>query len=96
MQLIENKIIKDNNLTASSEELISFTTDLLKKQFGQYNPVAISDDDLKQTAQRVLGNQEEAQKIYNQLLGQKVMELFKSKYTLEPKEVNVDEFFKQP
>jgi trigger factor len=94
-QLIENKIIKENNLSASAEELISFTTDLFKKQLGQYNPVAMNEDDLKQTAQRILQNQEEAQKIYNQLLGQKVMDLFKNKFTLETKEVAVDDFFKK-
>ena len=94
-QLIENKIIKENNVEATSEDLIDFTINLLKQQFGKYNPAAISEDDLKQTAQRVLQNQEEAQKIYNQLLGQKVMELFKSKFTLETKEVPMDDFLKK-
>jgi trigger factor len=93
-QLIENKIIKDNNLQVSNEEIVEYTKNLLRKQLGQYNPVAISDEDLAQTAQRVLSNQEEAQRIFTQLLGEKVMNLFKTTFTLEPKEVAFDDFFK--
>lgn len=93
-QLIENKIIKDNNLQVTNEEIVEYTKNLLRKQLGQYNPVAISDEDLAQTAQRVLSNQEEAQRIFTQLLGEKVMNLFKTTFTLEQKEVAFDDFFK--
>jgi trigger factor len=94
-QLIENRIIKDNNLQVTNEEMVDYTKNLLKKQLGQYNPVAISDDDLNQTAQRVLSNRDEAQRIYTQLLGEKVMNLFKTKFTLEPQEIPFDDFFKK-
>jgi len=94
-QLIENRIIKDNNLQVTNEEMVDYTKNLLRKQLGQYNPVAISDDDLNQTAQRVLSNRDEAQRIYTQLLGEKVMNLFKTTFTLEPKEIPFDDFFKK-
>ena len=93
-QLIENKIITDINLQVTNEEIVEYTKNLLRKQLGQYNPIAISDEDLAQTAQRVLSSKEEAQRIFTQLLGEKVMNLFKAIFTLEPKEVAFDDFFK--
>ncbi len=93
-QLIENKIIKDNDLKVSNEEVVEHTKELIIEQFGKYNPAPISDDELNQTVQRVLTNQEEAKKIHEKLYGQKVMNLFKTKFTLENKELAYDDFFK--
>ncbi|MDF2438270.1 MAG: trigger factor [Bacteroidota bacterium] len=93
-QLIENKIIKDNNLNVTNEEVIEHTKNLIRAQFGKMQQVPMSDEDMENTAKRVLGNQDEAKKIYEQVYGQKVMDLFKSKFSIEKKEVAYDEFFK--
>jgi trigger factor len=93
-QLIENKIIKENDLKVENQEVIEHTKQLIIEQFGKYNPSAISDEELNQTVQRVLSNQDEAKKIYEKLYGQKVMNLFKEKFTIENKEVPYDDFFK--
>jgi trigger factor len=92
-QLIENRIIKDNNITVTNEEVTDHTKQLILAQFGKMQQVPMSDEDLENTAKRVLGNEEEAKKIYEQVYGQKVMTLFKTKFTLENKEVAYDEFF---
>jgi trigger factor len=92
-QLIENKIIKDNNISVTQEEVMDHTKNLILAQFGKMQQVPMSDEDLTSTAKRVLGNEEEAKKIYEQVYGQKVMTLFKTKFTLENKEVAYDEFF---
>ncbi len=93
-QLIENKIIKDNDIQVTNEEVIEHTKDLITKQFGKMSPNVMSDSELADTAKRVLANQEEAKKIYEQVYGQKIMTLFKTKFTLENKEVAYDDFFK--
>lgn len=93
-QLIENKIIKDNDIQVTNEEVIEHTKDLIMKQFGKMSPNVMSDSELADTAKRVLANQEEAKKIYEQVYGQKIMTLFKTKFTLENKEVAYDDFFK--
>ncbi|HEX8515538.1 MAG TPA: trigger factor [Bacteroidia bacterium] len=92
-QLIENKIIKDNNISVTNEEVMDHTKNLILAQFGKMQQMPMSDEDLANTAKRVLGNEEEAKKIYEQVYGQKVMTLFKTKFTLENKEVAYDEFF---
>lgn len=93
-QLIENKIIKDNNIQVTKDEILAHTKELIIEQFGKFNPVPMEDEELEQTAQRVLANEEEAKKLYEKLYGQKILNLFKSKFSLENKEVSHDEFFK--
>lgn len=93
-QLIENKIIKENNIAVTKEEVVDHTKELILEQFGKYNPVPMEDEELNQTAQRVLANEEEAKKLYEKLYGQKVLTLFKSKFTIENQEVSYDDFFK--
>lgn len=92
--LIENKIIKDNDIKVANEEVIEATKRLIQEQFGRYSPVPMEDEELNKTVQRVLSNQEEAKKIYERLYGDKVLALFKTKFTLENKEVPYDDFYK--
>jgi trigger factor len=93
-QLIENKIIKENNIAVTKEEVIEHTKELILEQFGKFNPMPMEEEELNQTAQRVLANEEEAKKLYEKLYGQKVLTLFKSKFTIENQEVSYDDFFK--
>ena len=93
-QLIENKIIKENNIQVTKEEILAHTKELILEQFGKFNPVPMEEEELDQTAQRVLANEEEAKKLYEKLYGQKILNLFKSQFSIENKEVSHDEFFK--
>ena len=54
-----------------------------------------NDEELTQTAKRVLANEEEAKKLYEKLYGQHIMNLFRTRFTVENKELPYDEFFKQ-
>lgn len=92
--LIENKIIKDNNIVVNNEEIIEATKRLIIEQFGRYSPVPMADEELNKTVQRVLSNKEEYKKIHERLYGDKVLTLFKTKFTLENKEIPYDEFYK--
>jgi hypothetical protein len=74
---------------------VEHTKELILEQFGKYNPSPMSEQELDETVKRVLSNQEEAKKLYEKLYGQKVMTLFKTKFTLENKEVAYDDFFKK-
>lgn len=93
-QLIENKIIQDNDIQVSNDEIINHIKELINEQFAKYNPTPISDEEMNQTVQRVLSNQEEVKKLYEKMYGEKVMTLFKSKFTLENKEIPYEDFFK--
>jgi trigger factor len=91
-QLIENKIVKDYNLQVSSEELVDFTKQYFKEQFMSYGHFSVTDEELNQTARKVLQNQEEARKLYDQILVKKMKELFKKTFKLVEKELPQKEF----
>lgn len=91
-QLIENKIVKNHNIEVSQDEAIDYASQLLRQQYAQYGMMDVEDEMVKETALKVLQNQDEARKIFEQLYGQKIFDLFKSSYTIKDKEVSYDEF----
>lgn len=93
-QLIENKIIEANEIKVEFEEVIDYTKGLLAQQMQSMGMPANDDEQLTQTAQSVLQNQEEARKIYGMLYDAKLMDLYKSTCKLKEKEVSLDEFEK--
>ncbi len=93
-QLIENKIIKENNLEVKNEEVIDYTKSMIVSNFAQYGQPAPEDKKLEEIAQQVLTNEEERKKVYNQLYDVKTMALYKEQFTLKNKSVTYDEFVK--
>ncbi len=94
-QLIENKLIKENNITVSREEAVEHLKMSIKNNYKKYNLPEPADADLEGIVQKSLANEEEGKKLFEKLYGQKMMELFKSKFTLEKKEVTQEEFLKK-
>lgn len=93
-QLIENKIIQDNDIKVSHEEVVEHTKGLLKQQMASMGMPTDNEDELGETANRVLQNQEEARNIYMMMYDQKLMALFKSTFKLKEKELSYEEFIK--
>lgn len=93
-QLIENKIIKDNNVQVTHEEVIDHTKGLLKQQMAGMGLPGDDDEQLTETANRVLQNEEEARNIYMMMYDNKLMTLYKNTFKLKEKEVSYDDFIK--
>ncbi len=93
-QLIENKIIKDNDLEVKQEDVLAHTKGLIIQNFTQYGQPAPEDKKLDEIAAQVLGNEEERKKVYNQLYDEKSLTLYKEKFKLNEKTVTYDEFAK--
>jgi trigger factor len=93
-QLIENKIIKEQQLEVKNEDVVSHTKSLIVSNFAQYGQPAPEDEKLEEIAHQVLANDEERKKVFNQLYDQKTMALYKEHFTLKNKEVTYDEFVK--
>ena len=51
--------------------------------------------DLEDIVQRVLGNQDEAKRLQEQLMSQKLLNFYKGNITFKVKEVNYEEFVKE-
>jgi trigger factor len=93
-RLVENTIIKDNNIQVTPEELKEFAKQMIRNQFAQYGQMNMDDDTLNGMVDRYLGKEEQVRKMYENLADQKVFEFLRSTVTLREKEVSYDEFIK--
>jgi trigger factor len=93
-QLIESKIISDNELKVEQEEVVAFAKELLAQQYTQYGMPAPEEEDLTQSAVKVLQNQEEAKRIYEAIYETKIIEFAKSIVKIDEKELSYDDFVK--
>lgn len=95
-QLIENKLIKDNNIQVTADEAKEHVKEILKDNFRKYgrNPDEVSENELNDTAERVLKKEDEAKKIFENLYSRKLMTLYRSKFSITPKNVSYEEFIR--
>lgn len=92
--LIENKIITDNDLQIKYEEVFQTAKDRLSAQLKLYGQQSFTDEQLGQYAAQLLQDQEQANRIFDEVKALKVFEFVKGKAKLEKKEINNDEFLK--
>jgi trigger factor len=93
-QLIEGKIIFENGLQTTFEELKAFTSELIKKQMAQFGQMDPTDEDVQGIVARVLSNQDEVKRLSEQVMSEKMLHLFKQKVSAKTKEVNYEDFIK--
>lgn len=91
-QLIEGKIIKDNDLQIQFEELKDFAKKMIANQYAQYGMPAPSEEDLEGTAARIFQNQDEVKRLSEQLMSTKVLDFYKENVKTKVKEVSFEEF----
>jgi len=94
-QLIEGKIIRDNELQVQFEELKEFSKGFIRSQMAQFGQLDPKEEELDTIAARVLGNQDEVKRLSEQLMSQKLLNLYKEKANLKTKEVTYENFVKE-
>ena len=94
-QLIEGKLLKENNIQVQFEDLKAHTTEMVKGQMAQFGQTNPSDEELEGIVARVLSNQDEARKLSEQLVSQKLLAFYKENVNLKVKELNYEEFIKE-
>ena len=92
-QLIENKVLKENDLQVTQEELKDFTKTMVAQQMAQYGQ-SPQEEELESIAARVLENGEEAQRMSDQVFSDKLLNFFMENVKLDEKEVSFDDFVK--
>lgn len=93
-QLIEGKIITENGLQITFEDLKAYTSELIKKQMAQFGQMDPSDEDVQGIVARVMSNQDEVRRLSEQVMNEKMLNLFKDKVKAKSKEVSYDDFIK--
>lgn len=94
-QLIENQIAQENNIQISREELKNFSKSLLRVQFAQYGSETLDDSFLDGVADRIIQNQEEAKRISEQVMSQKLLNVYKEKLHYTTKTTTYKEFVEE-
>jgi len=92
-QLIENKVIRENDIQVSSDELKAGIREQLQQQFAYYGMQQADDEMMTDMVEKFLKREDEVRKMNDQLYDQKVMELFKEKAKLIEKKVNSEKFY---
>ena len=90
--LIENKIIKENNIEIKYEEVFQTAKAQLESQFRMYSQQPISDEQIGQYAVQFLQNKENANRIFDQVKASKVFEYLKTVVTLDKREIEYNKF----
>lgn len=94
-QLIEGKVMADNDIKVDFEELKNYAIGFIKQQMAQYGQTNPEEKELEDIAMRVLQNQEEAKRLQSQLISSKMLDLYKEKVSFDEKEVTYEEFIKE-
>jgi trigger factor len=93
-QLIRNKVARDNEVKISEEELQKEAENITRYQFQQYGLFYATDEQIANYAKETLKREEDAKKIADKILEEKVISLLKELVKLENKDVTVEEFNK--
>ena len=94
-QLIEGKIATENNLQVTYDELVHYTKGYITQQMAMYGNMNPAEEELNDIAKRVLENQDEAKKLQDQLVSQKLLDFYKKNAKLKTKKVTYDAFVKE-
>ncbi|HBH82759.1 MAG: trigger factor [Bacteroidetes bacterium GWE2_41_25] len=93
-QLIRNKVARENEVKISEEELLKEAENITRYQFQQYGLFYVTDEHITNYAKETLKREEDAKRIADKILEEKVILLMKDLPKIENKSVTVDEFNK--
>lgn len=91
-KIIENKIIKGNNITVDIEEAKAEASNYVRSQYARYGQTP-DETEVAKMAESILSKREEAQKIFEGIYSKKVVDVLKTSCKLDTKEVSYNEFF---
>lgn len=92
--LIENKIVKDNNIEIKYEDVFQTAKQRLDAQFRMYSQQALDEEQLGQYTVQFLQNKDSANKIFEEVKAIKVFDYLKTVVTLDRKEIDNTQFKK--
>ena len=90
-QLVENRIVEENDLNISSEELRNHASEYVRSQYAQYG-LQPGDAEIQSHVDHLLRSQKDAQQLAEGLVQQKVLSFIKDNVKLVDKEVSYSEF----
>jgi len=93
-QLIRNKIARDNEVKITEEELLQEAANITRYQFQQYGLFYATDEQINSYAMETLKREEDAKRIADKILEEKVILLIRDMVKLDEKSISVEDFNK--
>jgi trigger factor len=93
-QLIRNKIARENEVKITEEELLQEASTITRNQFHQYGLFYATEEQINNYAKETLKREEDAKRIADKILEEKVIQILKELVKLENKTVSIEEFNK--
>lgn len=93
-QLVRNKIARDNEIKITEEELRKEAENITRQQFRQYGLFYATDEQVTNYANETLKREEDAKRIADKVVEEKVIQALKDLVKLETKTVTTAEFNK--
>lgn len=93
-QLIKDRIVRDNELKITEEDVRALAKEMAVMQFRQYGLNNVSDEHLENYADHMLKNEEERRKLVTRKQEDVIVATIKDKVSLDVKEITYDEFNK--
>nr|WP_068890235.1 trigger factor [Pedobacter panaciterrae] len=90
--LIENKLIKDNNIEIKYEDVFQTAKQRLDAQFRMYSPAPMPEDQLAEYTATFLKEKDNANRIFDEVKAIKVFEHIQSVATIDQKEIAYNKF----
>ena len=91
-QLIEEKIIENNNIEINSDSIKDFATKMIKNQMAAYGQKDPDEKELNSILQRILSNQEEVKRISNQIISEKLLNIYKEKVSKKKQKISYEKY----
>ena len=93
-QLIRNKLARQNEIKITEEELLKEAEEITRNQFRQYGLYYATDEQVTHYAKETLKREEDARRIADKLIEDKIIELLKDTVKIETESVTVEQFNK--
>lgn len=93
-QLIRNKVARMNEVKITEEELLKEAENITRYQFRQYGLFYATEEQVANYAKETLKREEEAKRIADKILEEKVIDLLKGMVKIDDKTISIEEFNK--
>jgi len=94
-QMIETRLINDNNITVTEQEARENVENAIRTQFSQISLEDTSQDLFNGFADRILKDEKERSKVLERIYREKLMQVYQTKCTIVEQEFDEKEFYKQ-
>ncbi len=94
-QLIEGKLMEANDIKLDFEDVKESAKGMIKMQMAQFGQMNPSEKELEDITARVLSNQDEVKRLSEQVVSQKLLNLYKEKANIKTKELTYEKFVKE-